>query len=83
LQRHHSTAEKAGEYNNRQAPDSDDVHLQQNVVSIMRSAKYVAKGATTQINKVLQCKDGPFDKFEQSAAASYQMLTYCLFHIRV
>ena len=51
LQRHHGAAEEAGQSHDRQAADADGVHLQDDVVAVVRRAEDVAEGAARRARR--------------------------------
>ena len=65
LQRHDRAAEKAGQNDNRQAADADDVHLHENVAAIMRAAKYVSKSASAEEDEILEGGYWRFQEIQQ------------------
>ena len=66
LQRHHGAAEEAGKDDDRQAADADGVHLQDDIVAVMRPAENVAEGLAGEHKEILNCGNGLFQEIEQS-----------------
>ena len=68
LQRHHHAAEKADQADDEQRADADGVHLQEDVVGVMRRAENIAERAAAQEQKLLECLDRPLQEIEQSGS---------------
>jgi hypothetical protein len=68
LQAHDDTAEKPDENDDRQGAHADDVHLNKDVVGVVRTTENVAERARPEEEKLLKCLYPRFQKIEQAAS---------------
>ncbi len=64
LHRHHGAGEKAGEHHDGHAADTDSVHLQHNVVEIVRFSEDVPESPAGEFIELLYRKDGALEDVE-------------------
>ena len=66
LQGQHRAAEKTGENHDGKAAYSDSIHLDENVIRIMRAAKDVAERGAGKYIKILNCQERLFQEIQQT-----------------
>ena len=59
---------------NRQAADADDVHLQRDVIAVVRRAENIVERLARQRIEILNRQDRRFQEIEQSKAPMNPML---------
>ena len=65
LQRHHRAAEEPDQHHDGQAADADDVHLQHDIVAVMRAAEDVPEGPAGEQEELLNRENRLFQQIQQ------------------